>query len=85
MYVSTELTHFVGANLGPDKTKQFELLVAIVTSGILSSNPDLAFTNWANIFYGQPLEWRGGEFFGLSRVCVSDLIFSSRLRTWRSI
>jgi Putative abortive phage resistance protein AbiGi, antitoxin len=71
MYISDELTHFVGAGLRPNKDKQFELLVTIVSSGILSSSPNPS--NWANIAYGWPLRWRNGEFFGFFRACFCDI------------
>src|SRR5713101_4497898 len=73
LYICPELTHFVGRKLTPDRDKQFELLLTIVSSGILSSYPGHAGHNWANYAYTQPLQYRNGEFSGLARACFCDI------------
>src|ERR1700680_488911 len=74
MYVSAELTHLVGAKLKPDRTKQFELLIKIVNSGILSSYPDERV--WRNPAYIRPFSWTDGEFLGLAKACFCDIPFT---------
>jgi Putative abortive phage resistance protein AbiGi, antitoxin len=75
LYVSTELTHFVGSRLRPDRAKQFELLIKIIEPGVLSSYP-AAPSNWGNIAFGRPLTFTDGEFFGLAKACFCDTPFA---------
>jgi hypothetical protein len=61
-YTSRELTHFVGAGLKRDRQKQFDLLVTILESGILSPRPDNP-SSWYNRFYGEHLTLKWGEMY----------------------
>lgn len=72
-YTSRELTHFVGSKLRPNSEKQFELLVKILESGVLSPRPD-NMPSWYNRFYGGPISLKGGEMYPqFCCVCMCDI------------
>jgi len=72
-YTSKELTHFVGASLKPEKDKQFELLLKILKTGILSPYPDNK-PKWYNRLYGGPISLVNGEMYPqFPKVCLCDI------------
>ncbi len=73
-YVSTELTHFVGKALSPDRDKQLELLVEIIKTGLLGRGARAKGSPQRMIFtYGRPFRLDDGELFAVPTVCFCDI------------
>lgn len=70
-YVSTDLTHFVGASLRPDDAAQYDLLVKILRDGVLSANRGGVGTGFST----HPHAFSSGGRYepGLTLVCFCDI------------
>src|ERR1039457_5940254 len=72
-YTSRELTHFVGRSFRPDNQKQFDLLIKILETGILSPRPDNP-SSWYNRANGGTLTLSVGELYPqFYNVCFCDI------------
>ncbi len=70
-YVSNELTHFVGGRLKSDE-ERFSLLVAILKTGILHSEPSMVDSPVC-FTYSFPISVDTDEMFSVHCVCFCDI------------